>query len=225
MRAPFRPLHLLLAFFLLALPSTVLAAWGHDPQNFAPIAPSSGDQVLAQALTDGAGGAFFVFTDKRGGTEDLYLQRVNSAGQIPGGWPAAGLQVSPVSSRKLAPQMVSDGSGGVIVVWQDFRSGNGDIFAQRVLANGALAGGSWPATGLQLSSSGQVERRPQLCTDGAGGALIAWESNYSSTDTDVYGAHVTVSGTVLFNQVLDFALTDARQISVVAVSLKKKKTQ
>src|SRR5438046_604893 len=80
--------------------------------------------------------------------------------------------------------------------------------------HGTTAGGSWPGIGLRLSSAAQVERRPQICTDGAGGALIAWESSYTATDTDVYGAHVTSSGGVSFNQVFDYALTDARQISV-----------
>jgi len=110
--------------------------------------------------------------------------------------------------------MVSDGSGGVIVAGKGEGIANFDIYAQRVLANGTLAGGSWPANGLQLSGATFTDRRPMLCTDGAGGALVAWESVYSATDTDVYGAHVTASGSVSFNQALDGSIADARQISV-----------
>jgi len=202
------------ALACLLVPSTASAGWIHDTFGYSPIAPSSGDQVLAQMVSDGIDGAYFVFTDKRTGTEELYLQRLTSTGQIAGGWPASGFQVSSNVSKKLQPQMVSDGAGGVIVTWVDFSTGNGDIYAQRVLPNGTLAGGTWPLGGLRLSTSAQVERRPQICTDGAGGALIAYESTFSSTDTDIYGAHVTSSGSVVFDQVLDFGNADARQISV-----------
>src|SRR5204862_6489363 len=90
MRAPFRPRHLLLACLLLSIPSYA-AAWPHDTIGYIPIAPSTGDQVLAQMVSDGAGGSYFVFTDRRSGNEDLYLQRVTATGLIAGGWPAAGL--------------------------------------------------------------------------------------------------------------------------------------
>ena len=75
MRAPFRPRHLLLACVLLlaVLAHPALAAWAHDPLANVPIAPSTGDQALIQMISDGSGGAFLAFTDKRGGTEDLYL--------------------------------------------------------------------------------------------------------------------------------------------------------
>jgi hypothetical protein len=216
MRAPFRPRHLLLASLLLfvALPSTVLAAWPSDPSTNFSIAPSSSDQLLAQILPDGTGGAYFLFTDKRSGTEDVFLQRVTAAGALAGGWPSSGLQVAAFPSRQLEPQMVSDGAGGVIAVWADYRFGNGDIFAQRVNANGTLAGGSWPAIGLQLSSSVVTDRRPMLCSDGAGGALVAWEDTFNPNDTDVWGARVTSNGSIPFDQVLDFSSADARQISV-----------
>lgn len=218
MHAPFRSPVLLgcLLSLTVTIPRASDAAWSHDPYGYAPIAPSTGNQVLAQVLSDGAGGAFFLFTDMRNGTEDVYLQRLAATGSVAGGWPSTGLRVAAVSGRKLEPQIVGDGSGGVIAVWADFRSGNADIYAQRVLGNGTLAGGSWPANGLQLTSTGNTERRPELCTDGSGGALIAWENSFSLTDTDIFGAHVTNAGSILFDQSLDFANTDARQISLTS---------
>ena len=218
MIAPFdlRRIVPLLLLLLLLLPAPALAAWPHEPYGYAPIAPSSGDQTIMQVLEDGSGGAFFLFTDKRSGTEDVYLQRLTATGQLASGWPSSGLPVAAIAGQKLQPQMTGDGSGGVIVVWADRRSGNADIYGQRVLGNGALAGGNWPSTGLQVSFSGNNERRPQICSDGAGGALICWELNYSLTDTDVYGAHVTGSGTFIFDTSLDPSLHDSRQISMAS---------
>src|SRR5438034_466837 len=42
------------------------------------------------------------------------------------------------------PAIVTDGAGGAIVTWQDYRSGNTDIFAQHLLANGTVDS-AWPA--------------------------------------------------------------------------------
>ena len=210
-----------LAFLLLVAPlafaprqaTATLSPWPHDPTNYTPIAPSPSDQSLAQMLPDGAGGAYFLFTDKRSGTEDVYLQRVTALGTVAPGWVTSGVPVALFSSRKLEPQMVSDGTGGVIVAWADYRSGNGDIYGQRVLGNSNIAGG-WPLAGLQIDGNANTDRRPMLCTDGAGGAFIAWENSFSVTDTDVFGARVTAGGALTFSTSLDFALTDARQIGI-----------
>ncbi|HYJ33295.1 MAG TPA: FlgD immunoglobulin-like domain containing protein [Candidatus Binatia bacterium] len=169
---------------------------------------------MAQVLADGTGGAFFLFTDKRNGTEDVYVQRLNAKGDVATGWSSTGVQVAAIAGQKLQPQMTNDGSDGVIVVWADRRSGNGDIYAQRVLGNGTLAGGSWPSTGLAISTLIYNERRPQVCSDGNGGALISWELSFSNTDTDVYASHVTGGGSIVFSWSLDNSLQDARQISM-----------
>src|SRR5436853_7922722 len=111
MRAPFPCRPLLLACVLFAIPSSALASWPRQPLGYSPIAPSSGEQVLAQVVSDGAGGAYFVFTDKRSGNEDLYIQRMTATGQIAPGWPATGLPLGHASTRKLHPPMVSDVAG------------------------------------------------------------------------------------------------------------------
>jgi hypothetical protein len=40
----------------------------------------------------------------------------------------------------VSPTIVSDGSSGAIITWQDKRSGNYDIYAQRVFSDGSLPG-------------------------------------------------------------------------------------
>jgi hypothetical protein len=45
--------------------------------------------------------------------------------------------VSAAASEQSAAAIVSDGAGGAIVAWQDYRGGMGaDIYAQRILATG-----------------------------------------------------------------------------------------
>jgi hypothetical protein len=46
------------------------------------------------------------------------------------------------AGSQLWPALASDGESGAIVAWEDGRNGTNDIYAQRVLADGYLGGGS-----------------------------------------------------------------------------------
>ena len=60
----------------------------------------------------------------------MYAQRVDAEGYLR--WPEGGLPVSIAPGSQIEPKMISDGSGGAIIVWQDTRNDEGDIYAQRV---------------------------------------------------------------------------------------------
>ncbi|MFB3896657.1 MAG: hypothetical protein ACE14V_10185, partial [bacterium] len=40
------------------------------------------------------------------------------------------------TNNQYYPILVSDGSGGAIIAWQDYRNGNYDIYAQSVTTDG-----------------------------------------------------------------------------------------
>jgi len=44
--------------------------------------------------------------------------------------------ISAAADDQLNPHIVSDGSGGAIITWDDYRNGNYDIYAQGVSASG-----------------------------------------------------------------------------------------
>ena len=63
----------------------------------------------------------------------------------PGGWPSDPTVNVPISTAAYYdpaypydPQLVSDGGGGAIIMWMDWRSGNADIYAQRVNGGGTV---------------------------------------------------------------------------------------
>ncbi|MGZ5192162.1 MAG: hypothetical protein ACXWCZ_14225, partial [Flavisolibacter sp.] len=69
---------------------------------------------------------------------DIYAQRINSSGAVQ--WTSNGISVSTAGSYQYTPTIVSDGSGGAIITWYDYRNGNNnsDIYAQKVDALGYL---------------------------------------------------------------------------------------
>jgi predicted lipoprotein with Yx(FWY)xxD motif len=141
-------------------------------------------------VSDGAGGAIVAWSDERAGGSslDVYAQRVTSAGAV--SWLVNGLGLGTGVGFQYAPAIVSDGSGGAIVSWQDSRSGLYDVYAQRVNGAGTI---QWAGNGAALCVETGNQYNVSMTADGTGGAIVAWE-DYRSTVADVYAQRVTGAG-------------------------------
>ena len=164
--------------------------------NGVVICSATGDQFSPMIASDGGGGAIVVWQDHRGGTTnaDVYAQRVNSLGVTQ--WAIDGVGVSTAANYQSRPTVVSDGAGGAIVAWQDYRSGSGtdtsDIYAQRVSPSGVV---QWTVDGVSLCTAMDYQNYPTIAADGAGGAIVAWQDNRSgATNSDIYAQRVNPSG-------------------------------
>jgi len=156
------------------------ASWPANGRAVCSVA--SNDQFDCHLASDGVGGAFVAWRDRRAGagSDDIYLQRVLASGTIAGGWPANGLAVCTAIGVQELPVVVSDGLGGAIVAWDDDRAGGttNDIYAQRVNATGAP---QWAANGVVVCSATSWQQVPQIASDGANGAVLCWSDNRSGT--------------------------------------------
>ena len=95
-------------------------------------------------------------------------------------WQLDGVALCTVASDQVYPTIVSDGAGGAIVTWVDYRNGTADIYAQRVNAAGAP---QWTADGVALCTAASDQSSPTIVSDGAGGAIVTWEDSRSGTST------------------------------------------
>lgn len=87
--------------------------------------------------------------------------------------------------------MVSDGAGGVIVVWEDLRNGSIDLCAQRVASDGRLL---WNGTaGVPVSTAAGAQQHPDILAAGDGGVFIVWEDG-RGTDYDIYAQRLDSNG-------------------------------
>ena len=156
----------------------------------------TGTQTAQQVLPDGTGGAFVVWGDPRLGTSnaDIYGQRIDASGAVQ--WGASGSVICNALTNQTAPVMVSDGSGGIICAWTDFKNGNNDIYAQRINANGARQWdvGVSPASDLNgvpiavistTSINNQVA--PQIINDLYNNFVITWTDNRNALTPTSYG--------------------------------------
>ena len=153
-----------------------------------PVCTAAGEQNAPQLTSDGAGGAIITWEDYRAGNADIYAQRVNATGATL--WTANGVAVCTAAGGQSAPQLISDGAGGAIITWYDYRAGNYDIYVQRVSASGAV---HWTSDGVAVCTAAGNQEYPELVSDGTGGAIIVWQS-YRAGSTDIYAQLVDALG-------------------------------
>jgi transposase len=183
---------LLLAFLLPgALTDPAQAAWSSDPMVNVPVCTAANTQQYPRSCPDGAGGAIIVWVDYRSdGSGDVYAQRLDRDGVSL--WTANGVAVCTATGGQYAPSICPDGSGGAIIAWVDARGSSADIYVQRVWSNGVPG---WTANGVALCTASYHQNGPEICTDGAGGAIVTWYDNRSNVSNDIYARRVNSSGT------------------------------
>ena len=135
-------------------------------------------------------GGIITWEDNRSGNIDIYAQRVNPAGSVQ--WTGDGVGICTAPGDQKSPQITSDGSGGAVITWEDNRSGNIDIYAQRVNPAGSV---QWTADGVAICTDTGGQYHPRITSDGSWGAIITWE-DWRSGNIDTYAQRVNGAGAV-----------------------------
>lgn len=153
------------------------------------LATGAASYAATRLTADGSGGCVAAWADNRSGNLDVYVQRVVTAGTV--NWTVNGIDLSSVAQTQTNPMIILADAGSVIVAWEDIRSGtNFDIYAQKVAGGGIPL---WAANGVSVITSASQEQDVELIHNGAGGAILAFE-----TATDVGGQHLNASGSRLW---------------------------
>jgi len=169
---------------------TIASQW--DPAS-TPLCVGAALEVASVSIPDGSGGAIVVWVDTRSGESDLYAQRVTAAGAVASGWPLDGIPVCLARGFQDRLALTSDGFGGVIAVWQDYRGGSqGSIYAQRVTASGDVV---WGTDGVVVSADSSDQAAPDVVADGAGGAFVVWQDDRGG-DYDLRWARLDSQGAI-----------------------------
>jgi hypothetical protein len=154
------------------------------------ICTASNDQLSPTIVSDGSSGAIITWQDKRGSNFDIYAQRVDDNGNTL--WTKDGVAICTASDHQFVPFIVSDEVGGAIIAWTDSRSGDRDIYAQRVDGSGSV---QWTPNGVAICTASNDKGWPTIVSDEVGGAIIAWDDSRSG-DWDIYAQRVDGSGSV-----------------------------
>jgi len=171
---------------------STFAQWNPNPALNNLVCSQPQDQQDARLVTDTKGGAILTWVDFRNDANqsvaDIYAQRVNSNGNNM--WTNNGQAVCNNSADQTAPVLIADGKGGTIITWQDWRSGNRDIYAQRIDSSGNVL---WTANGDGVAVKNSHQQGPRIVSDGSEGAVIVWEDSINN-NWDIYAQHINASG-------------------------------
>ncbi len=180
------------------LDASGVAAWTADGVGVRNA--SIGDAEYPCITADGAGGAIIAWQDYRSASHyDIYVQQVDSGGINK--WTADGLGICTVSTGDAKyPCITTDGGGGAIIAWQDYRSGSQyDIYAQRTDFKGNVM---WTTDGEAVRSSFKDNATSPCITTGGsgGGAIIAWQDFRSTSKWDVYAQRLDADGKIFWTE-------------------------
>jgi hypothetical protein len=166
--------------------STGLAQWATDGIAVA-VSPANTPRMIS----DGLGGAFVVWDDNRNGQSDVYAQHIDNSGA--GVWTANGVAVTTATGNQRSQQLTSDGSGGVIIAFEDILdASDANIRARRVNSAGVAV---WTDGGIAVCVASNIQGGPEITGDGAGGAVISWYDWRNGTNAfDIYAQRVDGDG-------------------------------
>jgi len=130
---------------------------------------------------------FIVWQDKRGASNDVYGARVSIQGIV---LDSSGIIITDANGNQEKPAIDFDGTN-YLVVWQDSRNGNYDIYGTRIDTSGTIL----DPTGIPISIAANSQTIPSI-TFGGVCYLVVWQ-DYRNSLYEIYGARISSSGNVL----------------------------
>lgn len=148
-------------------------------------------------ISDGDGGAIIVWDDYRvtANSIDVFAQKINGMGEIQ--WTTNGVEVVTFTGNQRVSSVISDGAGGAIISWHDYRYGSGvigsDIYMQHINDAGVSL---WTPDGVAICNATNEQYAPEIVLDGSGGAIVTWQDHRAGSNSDVYAQKISSLGVV-----------------------------
>lgn len=159
---------------------------------------TTGTDTQVGLASDNQGGAYVAYMY---GTlyRHIRMQHVNAAGSLV--WGENGIAICDIDSLQTRLAMFPDGSGGALVLWEDFRyyddvhGAEFALYGQRVNSSGSMLWSSGStADGIALCPHGFEQRDVTFSPDGSGGAIATWTDYPSNTDSSIYAQRIGGNG-------------------------------
>jgi hypothetical protein len=157
--------------------------------NGVPVAVAADNQEELDIITDGgSNGIIICWADHRSfiaNNSDIYVQKIDLSGNPL--WTLNGIALTGSTFDQKNANIVGDGSGGAIVVWQDSVPGSQwDVRSQKLNSNGAI---QWALNGINIGNAANSQAQVGSIADGAGGCIYVWEDKRNGLDDDIYAQH------------------------------------
>ncbi|UCG69478.1 MAG: FG-GAP repeat protein, partial [Thermoplasmata archaeon] len=150
-------------------------------------------QTLPKVVVDPSDNAIVTWEDDRFSDTNVYAQKLNSTGFAQ--WGATDKKVNQNDTGiKTEPDVAIDSSGNVIIVWEDNRDGDTDVYAQKLDLNGNP---QWGLSDKKVNqNSSQSQSSPDVAVNSDGDAVVAWydSRDYWTTYYEIYAQQLNFTG-------------------------------
>lgn len=187
----------LLIFLLLISTLDGFSQWNNNTAVNNVVCNRIGDEYDPEAISDGANGSIIFFNDYNQ-NNNFYAQKITGAGVVAWGTTATPVAICETTAEKYELEAIPDGNGGAFIVWSDYRHdlSKGEIYVQRI-NNAGVA--QWGTNGTRITNSAtQDDFTPVLCTDGAGGIIVAWYWDNGTSNIQSFAQRLNGMGDALW---------------------------
>lgn len=143
-------------------------------------------QYAPSIAMDYNGNFVIVWYDYRNGNTDIYFQCYNSFGTSLGSNKKSNDDKG--IANQYSPSVAMNDFGNYVIVWQDYRNGNKDIYFQQYNVEGKTIGVNTKAN----DNIGKAES-PSIDIDNNDNFVIVWK-DYRNSDSDIYYQQIDSSG-------------------------------
>lgn len=179
-----------------ALSLSAFSQWNTNNSINTGVAVVPKSQNSVHTVSDGNGGIVMAWDDNRNSAttqDDIYAQRLNKSGIRK--WTLYGTSICNSAGVQKNSSIVDADNGSAIIVWEDNRNGNYDIYAQKIDSSGNIL---WATNGVAVCNKTTTQKSPKIVGDNAGGAIIVWEDSLNFY-WDIYAQRISSNGTLLWS--------------------------
>jgi hypothetical protein len=164
--------------------------------NFRVDDDAGGSEQWFPSISMSEGGDFgIVWEDYRENSADIYCQRYEASGAPIG--PNFRVDDDITESAQWNPVVALSEMGGCVVVWEDYRDGESDIYCQRYDVSGNALGSNF----MVNEEVGGEQTYPGISMSGVGEFAVVWMDSRNG-DSDVYCQRYDVLGAAVGVNVL-----------------------
>jgi hypothetical protein len=182
-----------LPFALALLAAPAAAQWSSDAAVNLAIADRPSEQVLPKIASTADNGLWIGWFDIASGNYDVYLQRLDAAGNEL--FPHGGILVSahPQNTSLVDWDLITAADGDAVLVFSDARAGSDlDVYAYRISSSGAFV---WGPDGVTLSANADFEPTPRVVEASDGDLVFVWARFPSAADGSLRMQRLSPAGT------------------------------
>ncbi|MFZ7104855.1 MAG: hypothetical protein ACOWWO_19635, partial [Peptococcaceae bacterium] len=183
----------------------LIISWRNDDTTYLERLDASGNIVwilesftslkLRAMTSDDSGNTLLLLYDD---SSRIYVQKIGGDGSVL--WNEGNVLLGISEGDYTEADIVGDGSGGAVIIWQEEVDGDLLIRVQRISSGGEIL---WADEGLVITSiAGSRGASHQIIYDGLGNFFITWDTNkgYSGYDIDVYAQKLDGEGNFIWDK-------------------------